>query len=97
MPRRPSRRSRRSSGARYVVEGSVQEDQGQVRIQVQLIDAETDRHLWAERCDRAFEDIFDLQSEVAQAIAVELQATVGLEEQALIEARPTDDLIAYDL
>ncbi len=75
----------------------MQEDQGQVRIQVQLIDAETDRHLWAERCDRAFEDIFDLQSEVAQAIAVELQATVGLEEQALIEARPTDDLIAYDL
>ena len=75
----------------------MQEDQGQVRIQVQLIDAETDRHLWAERYDRAFEDIFDLQSEVAQAIAVELQATVGLEEQALIEARPTDDLIAYDL
>ena len=71
-------------GARYIVEGSVQADQGQVRVQVQLIDAMEDRHLWARRYDRSLENIFELQSEVAQAIADELKAVVGPEERERI-------------
>jgi non-specific serine/threonine protein kinase len=84
-------------GARYIVEGSVQEDQGRVRINVQLIDAETDRHMWAESFDRTREDIFDLQSEVALAIAAQVEVAIGPDERARIEARPTEDLVAYDL
>ncbi len=84
-------------GARYIVEGSVQENDGRMRIQVQLIDASADRHIWAERYDRPREDIFELQSEVAQAIAGQLEAVVSPEEQERIETRPTQDPIAYDL
>lgn len=84
-------------GARYIVEGSVQEYQGQVRIQVQLIDATTDQHLWADRYDRTLTNIFELQSEVAQAIAGALESVVTPEEQERIEARPTQDPLAYDL
>lgn len=84
-------------GPRYIVEGSVQEDRGQVRIQVQLIDASTDQHLWAHRYDESLEDIFALQSRVAQAISRELRAVVSPDEQERIEAPPTQDPIAYDL
>jgi serine/threonine-protein kinase len=84
-------------GARYLVEGSVQEAGGQVRIHVQLIDATTDQHLWAHRYDRSLEDVFALQSEVAQAIAGELQAVVSPEERERLEARPTQDALAYEL
>jgi TolB-like protein/Tfp pilus assembly protein PilF len=84
-------------GARYIVEGSVQENQGRVRIQAQLIDATTDQHLWAERYDRSLVDIFQLQSEVAEAIARALEAVVTPGEQERLEARPTQDPLAYDL
>lgn len=84
-------------GARYVVEGSVQEDQGRVRIQVQLIDATTDAHVWAERYDRTMDDVFELQSEVAQAIAGALETAVTPDERERIQARPTHDPIAWDL
>jgi TolB-like protein/Tfp pilus assembly protein PilF len=84
-------------GARYIVEGSVQEDRGRVRIHVQLIDAPADQHLWAERYDGSLDDIFALQSDVAEAIAGEVQAVVTPQERARIEAQPTQDPVAYDL
>ncbi len=87
----------RELGADWVVEGSVQGDGERVRIQIQLIDGATDRHVWAEVFDRTVEDIFELQSEVAQAIARELVVTIDPEERDRIEARPTEDLVAYDL
>ncbi|MGD2071145.1 MAG: BTAD domain-containing putative transcriptional regulator, partial [Gemmatimonadota bacterium] len=84
-------------GVRYIVGGTVQEDGGQVRIHVQLIDAVQDRYVWAERYDRALQDLFALQSQIAEDIARELDAVVTPEERARIESRPTEDPIAYEL
>ena len=56
-----------------------------VRVSAQLIDAKTDRHLWAERYDRPLDDVFAIQSEIAKAIAAQLQAKLSLKEKAAIE------------
>jgi tetratricopeptide (TPR) repeat protein len=68
-----------------------------VRVTAQLIDARTDAHLWAEHYDRPLDDVFAIQSEVAQAIADQLNAKLSSEEKANINQRPTADLVAYDL
>jgi TolB-like protein/Tfp pilus assembly protein PilF len=85
-------------GVATVLEGGVQRIGGRVRINVQLIDAQTDEHLWAEIYDREFtlEDIFEIQSDIAQRIVAALQATLlpGALEQ--IERRPTDNLEAWE-
>ncbi len=85
-------------GVATVLEGGVQRVGGRVRINVQLIDARTDEHLWAETYDRDFtlDDIFEIQSDIAQRIVAALQATLlpGALEQ--IERRPTDNLEAYE-
>ena len=81
----------------YVLEGSVQRAAGRVRVTAQLIDARTDAHLWAEHYDRPLNDVFAIQSEVAQAIADQLDAKLSPEEKAAIKQRPTADLVAYDL
>ena len=59
-------------GVRYVLEGSVQRDQGRMRINVQLIDAETGNHLWAERFDKPLTDLFDMQDEIVARLANQL-------------------------
>ena len=64
----------RELGVQYVVEGSVRKAGQRVRITVQLIDAETDRHLWAERYDRDLEDIFAIQDEVTTSIVATCRA-----------------------
>ena len=83
-------------GVRYVLEGSVRRAGGRIRINAQLIDASTGRHLWAERYDRDYQDIFAVQDEViaqvVSAIAVKLTDT----EQTRIARLPTDNLEAYD-
>jgi TolB-like protein/Tfp pilus assembly protein PilF len=84
-------------GVAYVLEGSVQRMRGRVRVNAQLIDARTDAHLWAEHYDRPLDDVFAIQSEVAQAIADQLNAKLSLEEKAAIKQAPTADLVAYDL
>ena len=84
-------------GVAYVLEGSVQRMRARVRVIVQLIDARTDAHLWAEHYDRPLDDVFAIQSEVAQAIADQLNAKLSREEKAAIKQRPTADLVAYDL
>jgi len=84
-------------GVTHVVEGSVQRTANRVRISTQLIDARTNRHLWQERYDRPLDNVFAIQSDIAHAIAVQLQVKLSPKEKAAIEERPTSDLAAYDL
>ena len=84
-------------GVAYVLEGSVQRIGGRVRVTAQLINARTDAHLWAEHYDRPLDDVFAIQSEVAQAIADQLNAKLSAAEKAAIQQPPTADLVAYDL
>jgi TolB-like protein/class 3 adenylate cyclase/Tfp pilus assembly protein PilF len=84
-------------GVAHVLEGSVQRTGGRVRVSAQLIDARTDAHLWAEHYDRPLDDVFAIQSEIAQAIADQLNAKLSPTEKAAIQRRPTADLVAYDL
>src|SRR5205814_511170 len=83
-------------GVAHVLEGSVQRAGGKVRVNAQLIDARTDKHLWAKTYDRELADVFAIETEVAQAIANELQAKLSPSEKATIEEKPTLDLVAYD-
>jgi len=82
-----------------IMEGSVQRAGDRVRINVQLIDAETDEHLWAEIYDRELttNNLFDIQSEIAKAIAAALEATLTDTELASVADVPTDNVQAYDL
>ena len=79
-----------------ILEGSVQKAADQVRVKVQLINAQTDSHLWADTYDRKLTDILGVESEIAKRIAESLQAKLtGREEQALA-AKPTNNPEAYD-
>ncbi|HUI11777.1 MAG TPA: protein kinase [Bacteroidota bacterium] len=78
-----------------ILEGSIQREGDQVRIVAQLIDAGTDRHLWAETYDKEFKQIFAIQSDVAQRIAAALQAKLSSAEKEQLEARPTSSTEAY--
>ncbi|MGB9054787.1 MAG: serine/threonine-protein kinase, partial [Pseudolabrys sp.] len=83
-------------GVATILEGSVQKVADQVRVNVQLLNAQTDSHLWAETYDRKLTDIFSVESEIAKGIAESLQAKLtGREEQALA-VKPTNNLEAYD-
>jgi TolB-like protein/Tfp pilus assembly protein PilF len=83
-------------GVANILEGSVQKAGDQVRVNVQLVNAQTDSHLWAETYDRKLTDIFGVESEIAKGIAESLQAKLtGREEQALA-VKPTNNLEAYD-
>ena len=83
-------------GVANILEGSVQKAADQVRVNVQLINAQTDSHLWAETYDRKLTDIFGVESEIAKGIAASLQAKLtGREEQALA-VKPTNNPEAYD-
>ena len=87
----------RQLGVTNILEGSVQKAADQVRVNVQLINAQTDSHLWAESYDRNFTDILGVESEIAKRIAESLQAKLsGREEQALA-AKPTSNPEAYDV
>ena len=68
-----------------------------MRVNAQLIDARTDAHLWAQTYDRDLADVFAIQSEIAKAIADQLQAKLSPNEKAAIEKPPTADLAAFDL
>jgi serine/threonine protein kinase/TolB-like protein/Flp pilus assembly protein TadD len=87
----------RDLGVANVLEGSLQISGDRVRINAQLIDTRTDTQIWAEQYDRKLEDIFALQSELAQTIAAQLKATLSTGEKAEILRQPTQDLQAYDL
>ncbi len=89
-----SRRSRRRLKVAHVLEGSVQRSANRVRVSAQLIDARGDTHVWAEKYDRDLADVFAIQSEIAQAIADQLQAKLSPKEKSAINERPTSDLAA---
>jgi TolB-like protein/class 3 adenylate cyclase/Flp pilus assembly protein TadD len=84
-------------GVAHLLEGSVQRASGKVRVNAQLIDARTDAHLWAQTYDRDLADVFAIQTEIAKTIADQLQAKLSPKEQAVVEAKPTNDMAAYDL
>ena len=84
-------------GVANVVEGSVQRSGNRVRVNAQLIDARDDAHLWAQTYDRDLADVFAIQSEIAKAIADQLQAKLSPNEKKAIEQPPTTDLAAFDL
>ena len=83
-------------GVANILEGSVQKAADQVRVNVQLINALTDAHLWAETYDRKLTDIFGVESEVAKAIAEALQAKLTGGEQRALAVKPTNNAEAYD-
>ena len=87
----------RDLGVATVLDGSLQISGDRVRINAQLIDTRTDTQIWAEQYDRKLEDIFALQSELAQTIAGQLKATLSTGEKEEIWKQPTQDLQAYDL
>ena len=84
-------------GVRNILEGSVQKAGDQVRVNVQLINALTSAHIWAEIYDRKLTDIFAVESEIAKMIAETLQAKLTGAEKAMIAAQPTSDTTAYEL
>ncbi len=86
-------------GVHSVLEGSVMRAGGQIRVNVQLIDTRTDAHLWAETYDREFtvENVFAIQSDLAQQVVQALQAELAPADQARLDEMPTDNLEAYTL
>ena len=83
-------------GVAHILEGSVQKSGDAVRVNVQLIKAANDSHLWADTFDRKLTDIFSVESEVAKAIAEQLRAKLTGQEEQVIAAKPTDNPEAYD-
>ena len=86
-------------GVRHILEGGVQRAGKRIRMNVQLIDAESDEHLWAETYDRELttDNLFDIQSEIAKAIAAELHATLSGSPLDSRPVAPTTSLAAYEL
>jgi TolB-like protein len=81
----------------HVLEGSVRRAGTHLRLNAQLIDTRTDTHIWAEQYDRDLNDLFAVQSEIAQKVAERLNAKVTSAERLAIEERPTTDLVAFEL
>ncbi len=84
-------------GVAYVVEGSVQRAGDRIRVNVKLIDARTDTQRWSDRYDRDLQDVFAIQSEIAQSIADKLSSNVSPAEKVAISEQPTANLAAYSL
>src|SRR6059058_4946824 len=80
----------------HVLEGSVRRAGTVLHMNAQLIDTRTDTHVWAEEYDRNLNDLFTVQSEIAQKVAQHLHAKLSAIEKASVEERPTQDLVAYD-
>jgi serine/threonine protein kinase/tetratricopeptide (TPR) repeat protein len=94
---RDVREIRQDLGVAYVLEGSVRKSNDRMRVNVQLIDTESDVQVWAEQYDRKLEDLFALQSDLSQAVVAQLKGKLSAREKAAIESRPTADVQAYDL
>ena len=81
----------------HILEGSVRRTADRIHLNAQLIDTRTDTHVWAEEYDRDLNDMFAIQSEIAQKIAAQLQVKVSVDEKLSIQQAPTADLTAFDL
>ena len=87
----------RQLGVMNILEGSVQKSNDQVRVNVQLINAMTDAHLWADIYDRKLTDVFAVESDIAKTVADTLQAKLTGSEKQMMAAQPTNDMVAYEL
>jgi TolB-like protein/tetratricopeptide (TPR) repeat protein len=87
----------RELGVRYLLQGSVRTDGNRVRIAAQMIEAETGGHIWAERYDRPFDDIFALQDEIALAVVGAIEPSLRLAEIERVKRKRPHSLCAYDL
>src|SRR5207248_6879283 len=83
-------------GVAHMLEGSVQKAGGTVRVNVQLINAENNSHVWAETYDRKLTDIFAVETEIAKSIAEQLRAKLTGHEQQELAVKPTNNPEAYD-
>ena len=92
---KPIRQIGEELGVATILEGSVRQAGSRVRITAQLIDAATDQHLWADRYDRELEDIFEIQSDVAERIVDALRLRLTSRERARLSDKPTEDMEAY--
>ena len=95
--KRDLRQIARALGVGSVLEGTVWRDGNRIRVSTELIDASNDKTVWADSYDKNLTDVFAIQSEIAQTIAGKLTATLSPDERKRIEAKPTDNLEAYDL
>jgi len=95
--RKDIRQIGRELGVRYVVEGSVRRAGDRLRVTVQLVEAETGAHIWAERYDRVMDDIFALQDEVTGAVVSAIEPELGAHERGLARRKPTNSLTAWEL
>jgi adenylate cyclase len=91
------RRIGRKLGADHILEGSVQRAGGRVRVAAQLIETDTDTHVWSHEYDSELKDVFKVQADIAQSVAAAVHAKLTPQEQASIEAIPTQNTPAYDL
>jgi adenylate cyclase len=91
-----ARQAARQFNVQYVVEGSVRKSGSRVRVTVQLIDGQADRHIWSERYDRQLEDIFDLQDEVTSAIVATVSGRVEDASGEKASRKPTENMNAYE-
>jgi TolB-like protein/Tfp pilus assembly protein PilF len=80
----------------HVLEGSARRSGDRIHLNAQLIDTRTDTHVWAEEYDRGLNDLFAIQSEIAQKVAEHLHAKLSASEKASVEEKPTQDFVAYD-
>lgn len=87
----------RELGADHIVEGSVQRAGGRLRVVAQLIEADTDTHLWSNEYDHELKDVFAVQADIAKSVASAVKAKLTPQEEASIEAVPTGNPAAYDL
>ncbi len=87
----------RALGVAHVLEGSVQKSGDRVRVNARLIDTGTNSQVWADHYDRKVQDLFGLQSELAQVIVAQLKVKLSPSERAALEKKPTEDMEAYDL
>ena len=87
----------RELGADHILEGSVQRAGGRVRVTAQLIEAETDTHVWSQEYDRDVKDVFTVQADIARSVAAAVNAKLTPQEEARIAAIPTTNQAAYDL
>src|SRR5881398_2224182 len=94
---RDVRQISRALNVSHVLEGSVRRQAGRIHVNTQLIDARTDTHVWAEEYDRDLNDVFGIQSEIAQKVAEQLRARVSSAEKSAIERVPTANIAAFDL
>jgi len=93
---KPIQEIARELNVKYLIEGSGQKIGDQIMLNIQLIDAQSDQHLWSEQYNREAKDIFDLQKEVAKNIAGKIEVIIRPEEEERINKAPSDNLVAYD-